>query len=70
MAGAFAQLTLGTPRTVEQAALDDQLRRQGWEVGNIDYLGRDSFENIWSKICETLASAPEPPLKPKGVKKN
>lgn len=70
MAGAFAQLTLGTPRTAEQAALDDHLRRQGWEVGNIDYLGRDSFENIWSKICETLSSAPEPSLKPKGVKKN
>lgn len=41
-------------------ALEDHLRRQGWEVGNIDYLGRDSFDNIWSKICETLGSAPEP----------
>ncbi|KAJ8926826.1 hypothetical protein NQ314_020676 [Rhamnusium bicolor] len=68
LAGAFAQLTLGTARTPEQAALDDHLRRQGWEVGNIDYLGRDSFENIWSKICETLSSGPEQPApKPKVI---
>ncbi|XP_056646087.1 proteoglycan 4 isoform X4 [Diorhabda sublineata] len=60
LAGAFANLTLGKPRTPEQQALDDHLRRQGWEVGNIDYLGRDSFDNIWSKICETLSLAPEP----------
>nr|CAI5844440.1 unnamed protein product [Callosobruchus analis] len=65
-AGAFAKLTLGVARTPEQAALDDHLRRQGWEVGNIDYLGRDSFDNIWSKICETLAAAPpESAPKPK-----
>ncbi|XP_063928656.1 mucin-5AC-like isoform X2 [Zophobas morio] len=56
LAGAFAQLTLGAPRTAEQCALDDHLRRQGWEVGNIDYMGRDSFDNIWSKICETLSA--------------
>jgi hypothetical protein len=56
LAGAFAQLTLGAPRTAEQSALDDHLRRQGWEVGNIDYMGRDSFDNIWSKICETLSA--------------
>nr|XP_023027802.1 flocculation protein FLO11-like isoform X1 [Leptinotarsa decemlineata] len=62
LAGAFAKLTLGTPRTPEQAALDDHLRRQGWEVGNIDYLGRDSFKNIWSKICETLSAASEQPV--------
>lgn len=67
-AGAFAKLTLGTPRTPEQVALDDHLRRQGWEVGNIDYLGRDSFENIWSKICETLSAGSEPSApKTKGV---
>ncbi|XP_044257588.1 proline-rich extensin-like protein EPR1 isoform X2 [Tribolium madens] len=56
LAGAFAQLTLGAPRTAEQSALDDHLRRQGWEVGNIDYMGRDSFDNIWNKICQTLSA--------------
>ncbi|KAF7287457.1 hypothetical protein GWI33_001425 [Rhynchophorus ferrugineus] len=64
LAGAFAQLTLGVPRTQEQEAFESLLRKQAWEVGNIDYLGRDSFENIWSKITETLnagASAPPPP---------
>lgn len=68
IAGAFANLTLGQPRTPEQLALDDHLRRQGWEVGNIDYLGRDSFDNIWNKICETLSSGPAlPPTNAKGV---
>lgn len=66
LAGAFAQLTLGVPRSAEQNALEDHLRRQGWEVGNVDYLGRDSFENIWSKISETLTA----PQKPEGVIKN
>ncbi|XP_030748757.1 glycogenin-1-like isoform X2 [Sitophilus oryzae] len=61
LAGAFAQLTLGVPRTQEQEAFDSLMRKQAWEVGNIDYLGRDSFENIWSKITQTLsAGAPEP----------
>ncbi|KAK4871712.1 hypothetical protein RN001_015836 [Aquatica leii] len=54
LAGAFARLTMGVARTPEQIMIEDQLRRQGWEVGNIDYMGRDSFDNIWSKICDTL----------------
>lgn len=60
LAGAFARLTLGAPRSAEQVMLEDQLRRQGWEVGNIDYMGRDSFDNIWGKICETLNTCPAP----------
>lgn len=59
LAGAFAKLTLGQQRTPEQEALENNLRRQNWEQGNIDYLGKDSFDNIWSKICETLAKGPE-----------
>lgn len=58
MAGAFSQLKLGEPRSPGQLALEDHLRRQGWEVGNIDYLGKDSFENIWKKICQTIDAAP------------
>lgn len=52
---------MGVSRTAEQTVLEDHLRRQGWEVGNIDYLGRDSFNNIWGKICETL-STPQPSM--------
>lgn len=63
LAAAFSQLKLGEPRSPGQLALEDHLRRQGWEVGNIDYLGRDSFENIWKKICETI----DPVTKPKGT---
>jgi len=35
------------------------VRKQSWEQGHIDYMGRDSFDNIWKKICETLSVAPQ-----------
>jgi glycogenin glucosyltransferase len=41
-------------RTPEQLAQEDSVRRQNWEQGNIDYMGRDSFDNIWSKISQTI----------------
>ncbi|XP_011869507.1 PREDICTED: uncharacterized protein LOC105562929 isoform X3 [Vollenhovia emeryi] len=59
IAGALAQLTLGEARSVEQVALEEHMRKQSWEQGQIDYLGRDSFDNIWKKICETLSFAPQ-----------
>lgn len=58
MAGQFARVSLGE-KTADQKALEDFLRRQSWEQGNMDYLGRDSFSNIWSKINETLGNVPE-----------
>lgn len=58
MAGQFARVPLGE-KTPDQKALEDFLRRQSWEQGNMDYLGRDSFSNIWSKINETLGNVPE-----------
>ncbi|XP_012150684.1 glycogenin 1 isoform X2 [Megachile rotundata] len=58
LAGALAQMTLGEPRSAEQIALEEHMRKQSWEQGHIDYMGRDSFDNIWKKICETLALAP------------
>lgn len=67
MAGQFARVSLGE-KTVEQKALEDFLRRQSWEQGNMDYLGRDSFSNIWSKINETLGSTPEVSIETVAVK--
>lgn len=54
VAGALSQLTLGSSSQV--SAVDEHLRRQGWEAGNIDYLGADAFDNIWAKIAQTLSS--------------
>lgn len=59
LAGALAQLTLGEARSAEQVALEEHMRKQSWEQGHIDYMGRDSFDNIWKKICETLSVAPQ-----------
>ncbi|PNF18606.1 Glycogenin-1 [Cryptotermes secundus] len=61
LAGALAQMTLGVPRSAEQTAFEEHMRKQAWEQGNMDYMGRDSFDNIWRKITETLAEAPPKP---------
>ncbi|XP_063979153.1 fibrous sheath CABYR-binding protein isoform X3 [Diachasmimorpha longicaudata] len=58
IAGALAQLTLGESRSPEQTALEEHMRKYSWEQGQIDYMGRDSFDNIWKKICTTLDEAP------------
>lgn len=58
MAGQFARVSLGE-KTASQKALEDFLRRQSWEQGNMDYLGKDSFSNVWAKINETLGKVPE-----------
>ncbi|XP_016769663.1 uncharacterized protein LOC552421 isoform X1 [Apis mellifera] len=71
LAGALAQMTLGEPRSSEQIALEEHMRKQSWEQGQIDYMGRDSFDNIWKKICETLALAPPRlPSPPKEIRKS
>lgn len=57
IAGALAQLTLGAARSEQQIVLEEQMRKQSWEQGHIDYMGQDSFDNIWKKICETLSQA-------------
>ncbi|XP_058466007.1 uncharacterized protein LOC131439247 isoform X2 [Malaya genurostris] len=58
LAGALSQLHLGEPKSVEQEAYEEHMRRQCWEQGNIDYMGRDSFENIWRRIQQTMNELP------------
>ncbi|CAO1341264.1 unnamed protein product [Diamesa serratosioi] len=65
IAGALANVTLGTERSTEQIALEDNFRRFNWEAGQIDYLGEDSFSNIWKRIQTTIdtpskSSEPKP----------
>ncbi|CRK95576.1 CLUMA_CG009037, isoform D [Clunio marinus] len=69
IAGALATLALGSDRTPEQVAYENQFRRANWEAGQIDYLGQDSFDNILKKIQETIEAPPaevveqrEPPV--------
>ncbi|XP_069964628.1 uncharacterized protein Gyg isoform X5 [Bactrocera oleae] len=58
LAGALSQLRLGEQRTPEQEVYEQLMRRQCWEAGQIDYTGRDAFDNIWKKITQTLESKP------------
>ncbi|CAH2050084.1 unnamed protein product, partial [Iphiclides podalirius] len=48
----------------QSEAIDELTRRQGWEAGNIDYMGADSFANIWAKISQTLSQPPASPQNP------
>ncbi|XP_046961532.1 probable serine/threonine-protein kinase kinX isoform X2 [Vanessa cardui] len=52
VAANLARVVPGAP--LQQDAVDELARRQGWEAGNIDYMGADSFDNIWAKISQTL----------------
>ncbi|XP_050538999.1 glycogenin-1 isoform X2 [Daktulosphaira vitifoliae] len=63
LAAQFANLPLGE-KSADQQALEDFLRRQSWEHGNVDYLGKDSFSNIWAKINETLETPSESKVEP------
>jgi len=58
LAGALSQLRLGEQRTPEQEAYEQLMRRQCWESGHVDYSGKDSFDNIWKKITQTLDTKP------------
>ncbi|CAG9117823.1 unnamed protein product [Plutella xylostella] len=58
VAGTLARVVVGSAAT-QRDALDELTRRQGWEAGNIDYMGADSFDNIWAKISQTLNQAPK-----------
>ncbi|XP_045491592.1 uncharacterized protein LOC123691296 isoform X3 [Colias croceus] len=61
VAGNLARVQPGTP--LQREAIDELARRQGWESGNIDYMGADSFANIWAKISQTLNEGPSSPPK-------
>lgn len=63
VAGNLARVVAGGPHE----ALDDLTRRQGWESGNIDYMGADSFDKIWAKISQTLSQPRTSPSPPKEV---
>nr|XP_024214469.1 histone-lysine N-methyltransferase SETD1B isoform X1 [Halyomorpha halys] len=43
----------GVPGVLARGEPDDW-RREAWEAGDVDYLGRDSFDNIWKRICECV----------------
>ncbi|KAF9423255.1 hypothetical protein HW555_001324 [Spodoptera exigua] len=61
VAGNLARVLPGSAG--QREALDELSRRQGWEAGNIDYMGADSFANIWAKISQTLSKPRTSPAK-------
>ncbi|XP_050554966.1 glycogenin-2-like isoform X8 [Spodoptera frugiperda] len=64
MSGVAGNLARVLPGAAGQReALDELSRRQGWEAGNIDYMGADSFANIWAKISQTLSKPRTSPPK-------
>lgn len=53
-------MKLGEAKSSEQEAYEENMRQQCWESGNIDYLGKDSFDNIWKRITQTIDTITEP----------
>ena len=60
MAAQFAQMDLAAEASATDVAdgvsSEEQirLRREAWERGEIDYKGKDSFDNIMEKIQNTI----------------
>lgn len=62
IAGALSKIKLGSAASAGNAVIEDHLRRQSWEQGVIDYMGRDAFTNIWDKICQTVGGPSQPEI--------
>ena len=59
LAGAYAQMSLEGVKSSEQLVYEDTMRKHAWEQGHMDYLGKDSFDNILKKIQQSMAQAGE-----------
>ncbi|EEB16143.1 hypothetical protein Phum_PHUM407280 [Pediculus humanus corporis] len=75
IAGAIAQLSLesggdSNSTAAASSAHQEYIRRQNWETGNMDYMGKDSFDNIWSKICQTIEDKVKVQIKKKVIYNN
>ncbi|XP_059481671.1 glycogenin-1 isoform X2 [Neocloeon triangulifer] len=58
LASAFSQMKLGEPSPAATVELQEHLRRSAWEQGSMDFMGADAFDNIWSKIMDTVNKGP------------
>ncbi|XP_035213500.1 glycogenin-1-like [Stegodyphus dumicola] len=63
IAESFSEMSISSPKTaevplrsplLERSLSDEASRLYAWEHGQIDYMGRDSFENIQKKIDEVI----------------
>ncbi|KAF0287417.1 hypothetical protein FJT64_014167 [Amphibalanus amphitrite] len=55
--GAHSELVSGLAKvslSPAEPSPEDSARRAAWERGQMDYMGSDSFENIMSKMNQTL----------------
>jgi hypothetical protein len=60
-------MTLEGSKSEQQIEMEEQMRKHAWESGHIDYLGKDSFDNIMKKIHASMSQpqqAPPPPTEP------
>ncbi len=72
MAVQFSQLVVEEDKQPQVAAVTEATasgtssqeettdRREAWERGDIDFSGKDSFDNIMQKITKTLESNKKP----------
>ncbi|ODN05400.1 Glycogenin-1 [Orchesella cincta] len=65
IAGVYAKTAMEGEKSGGQLEYEDSMRKTAWEQGHIDYMGKDSFDNIMKKIQASMAqtSVPRPPPK-------
>jgi len=50
-------MSLEGAKSTEQLEQESVMRKHAWEQGHIDFMGKDSFDNILKKIQESMAQA-------------
>jgi len=68
LAAVFAKMSLEGEKSSQLIEAEEQMRKHAWESGHIDYLGKDSFDNILKKLQASMAqSATTPTDAPPGI---
>jgi len=55
LAAAYSKMSLQGDKSAQQIGEEEQMRKMAWEQGHIDYMGKDSFDNIMKKIQASMA---------------
>lgn len=55
IAAIYAKMSLDGGKSEDQIEYEDHMRKLAWEQGHMDYMGKDSFDNIMKRIQVSMA---------------
>jgi glycogenin glucosyltransferase len=50
-------MSLEGEKSSQQIEYEEHMRKHAWEQGHIDYMGKDSFDNILKKLQSSMAQS-------------